>query len=494
MGIIIRQGIQTSIIAYAGVAIGAFNVLWLFPKFLDAGQIGLITAIQNIAMLFAALARLGTPRITEKFFPVFRNHEAGHHGFLSLLMAYGALGFSFFCLIFLLFRDFWLSIYEENAEALNQYYYHLIPLVLFLILQGILEAYMRVHLKTVTTSFYREVVLKVLLAVVVLLYFAGWISFPQLVTGIVVIYGLLDLLLFQYIFQSKVMFLKIQQQFLNKVLLKEMVQYSLFIVLSGLGSVIVAKIDTLMIPYLLGLKETGIYAIAFYMGTVIEKPRHAIAQITTPILSQELANENHAKVQDLYRKSAINQLIVGGLLFLGVWGNIDAIFRIIPNAETYEAGKYVVLFIGLARLIEMGAGVSAEIIVQSKYYKFNFIGVVSLSILLVITNLIFIPIYGITGAALATMLSVLLGKIINFIFIWKKFGVQPFDLRTLALVGILLLTYFLSTLLPAMPSVWIDIFLRSALITVVFLGLTYVLRISEEFNGLVVTILRKVLS
>jgi hypothetical protein len=75
-------------------------------------------------------------------------------------------------LIFLLFQDFWLSIYEENAGALNQYFYYVIPLVLFLILQGILEAYMRVHLKTVTTSFYREVVLKALLAVVVLIYFA----------------------------------------------------------------------------------------------------------------------------------------------------------------------------------------------------------------------------------------------------------------------------------------------------------------------------------
>jgi O-antigen/teichoic acid export membrane protein len=270
-----------------------------------------------------------------------------------------------------------------------------------------------------------------------------------------------------------------------------MVQYSLFIMLSGLGSIIVSKVDTLMIPYLLGLKETGIYAIAFYMGTVIEKPRYAISQITTPILSQELADGNHTKVQELYRKSAINQLIVGGLLFLGIWGNIDAIFRIIPNAETYEAGKYVVLFIGLARLLEMAAGVSSEIIVQSKYYRFNFIGVVSLSVLLVITNLIFIPLYGITGAALATLLSVFLGKIINFIFIWKKFEVQPFDWLTLAQVGSFFLTYFLSSLLPDMPSVWIDIFLRSALITLVFLGLTYVLRISEEFNGLVKKVFKR---
>ncbi len=492
MGIIIRQGILTSIIAYVGVAIGAFNILWLFPKFLDADEIGLITAVQNVAMLFASLARLGTPRITEKFFPIFKNPAAGHQGFLPLLMAYGTLGFSLFCLIFLLFRDFWLSIYDKNAQELNQYFYHIIPLVLFLIFQGILEAYMRVHLKTVTTSFYREVVLKALLAGVVLLYFAGWISFPQVVTGIVITYGLIDLLLLQYIFQSKVLFFNIRQEFLKRSLLKEMVQYSLFIVLAGLGSMIVSKIDTLMIPYLLGLKETGIYAIAFYMGTVIEKPRYAISQITTPILSQELADENHDKVRELYRKSAINQLIVGGLLFLGIWGNIDAIFNIIPNAETYEAGKYVVLFIGLARLVEMGAGVSSEIIVQSKYYKFNLVGVVSLSVLLVITNLIFIPVYGITGAAMATLLSVFLGKAINFVFVWKKFHVQPFDRRTLMLVGIILLTYYLSTLLPEIFSVWIDILLRSALITIVFLGLTYALKISEEFNGLVITLLKKV--
>ena len=46
-----------------------------------------------------------------------------------------------------------------------------------------------------------------------------------------------------------------------------------------------------------------------------------------------------------YAKSTINQLIVGELLFLGIWANIHNIFKILP-AE-YEAGKYVIFFIGI---------------------------------------------------------------------------------------------------------------------------------------------------
>jgi succinyl-CoA synthetase beta subunit len=42
-----------------------------------------------------------------------------------------------------------------------------------------------------------------------------------------------------------------------------------------------------------------------------------------------------------------------------------------PKGDIYQSGKYVVLFIGLTRLIEMAAGASDVIILHSKYYRFK---------------------------------------------------------------------------------------------------------------------------
>ncbi len=492
MGIIIRQGIQTSVIAYLGVVIGAFNLLWLFPKYLEPGEIGLLQSLQSVAALFSSLARLGTPRIADKFFPVFKNHDQGHRGFLSLLLGYSSLGFSLFCLIFIPFKYFWLEIYQENSPEINQYFYYVVLLVFFLIIHGVLESYMRVHLKTVIPSFYRDVLLRLLFTLLIIIYFTGVLSFPQVVLGTVISYGVIDILLLHYIYKARVLFLKPDFDFIKFPLIKEILTYGSVVVLSGISSIVVGKVDTLMIPAFLDLEETGIYAIAFYMGAVIEIPRKSISQISSPIISVELAANNIDKIQDIYRKSALNQFIAGGLLFLGIWCNIDDVFQLIPNSETYQAGKYVVFFIGLAKLVEMGTGLSTEIILQSDYYRFNLFTIIFLAVLLVVTNLIFIPIYGINGAAFATMLSILLWNLVNFLFILIKFKIQPFDKNYAIALLIFGFTFGVAQFVPEFSSPVVTLMVRSGIIAVTFLGLILLTRISADINRLTGKMLKRI--
>ncbi|QHT70487.1 oligosaccharide flippase family protein [Rhodocytophaga rosea] len=491
MGIIVRQGLKYSTIAFLGVVIGAVNTIIIFPKILSPEQYGLMRLIQENGLFIAAFVQLGAANIADKFIPIFQTHDKTNRGFLFFLLIYPLMGFIFFCLIYLLFKNTWLDIYLEKSPGVNTYYYFFIPLIFFMMYQLILEAYSRVHLRIVVPGLFRDVVLKIITLGFAGLFFLHFISFYQFMLLLIIAYGIIAILLLLYLHNLKILHLKPDIDFLTLKLLKEMGIYAAFMLLGGAATLIITKIDFLMLGAMVGPESVAIYTIAFFMGTIIEIPRRAIAQISTPILSQAWQRNDLPQIEDIYKRSALNQLIIGSLLFLGIWCNTDAVFNLIPNGEIYRAGKYVVLFIGLARLFDMATGVNGEIILQSRYFRFNLISVAILAILIVGTNFIFIPLYGINGAAFATALSVFLYNILKFMFLWIKYRIQPFSHQTIYILLITGFTYVAAALLPApepaLISSFTNIVLRSAIISILFGGLILGLGISKDANLLLKT-------
>lgn len=97
-------------------------------------------------------------------------------------------------------------------------------------------------------------------------------------------------------------------------------------------------------------------------------------------------------------------MLVCGLVFLLIWVNIDTLYHFVPNRDVYEAGKWVVLLIGLGKLSDVLFSVNGEIIVFSRFYVFNITATLLMAITVILLNLLFIPRYGIEGAALASSL------------------------------------------------------------------------------------------
>ena len=63
------------------------------------------------------------------------------------------------------------------------------------------------------------------------------------------------------------------------------------------------------------------------MGKVaIKIPGYSIAAISIPLTAQAWEKKDMNEIQNIYSKSSINQLILGGLFFVCVWINIDDIF------------------------------------------------------------------------------------------------------------------------------------------------------------------------
>jgi O-antigen/teichoic acid export membrane protein len=196
------------------------------------------------------------------------------------------------------------------------------------------------------------------------------------------------------------------------------------------------------------------------------------------------------EISTIYRKTALNQFIIGTLLLIGIAANLDSIFMLMPKGEIYSAGKWVVVIVGAGKLVDMLFGPSSEIIVYSKYYWFNIVLIVILAVVIVTANNLLIPSYGIEGAALGAAITMVIFNSVKYVFIWVKMGLQPFTLGFTKVLGIGAVAWTASMVLPRMDIVLVDMAVRSALIGGIFSALVLGLRLSPEANDLAKRIMR----
>lgn len=485
MGVVIRQGITGSTISYIGAIIGAVNFIFLFPKFLSADEIGLVRVLFDVSLLIATFAQLGLPTITDKFFPFFNNTENKHDGFLTFILSVPLIGMLLTIAILLSIKDIWVGAYQEKSPLLIDYFYYFIPLSFFVVYFYALEGYTRSYLKIAVPIFLREILIRIFMGLCGLLYYMKIITFHNFVITIIGSYALCVIILIFYIKHLKVFFLT-NIQWDNKIkYYQDIAKYSGYSILVGASSLISNKIDVLILGAYSGLGQVGIYSIAFFIGSIIEIPRRAISQISAPLLSKYWKDNNIDLIQNLYIKTAINQCIVGTFALLLIWCNIDFIFSIIPNASLYATGKYVVLIIGFAKLVDMSTGINSEIILNSPYFNINFIFNIIISFFTVTLNYLLIPILGLEGAALSSLVSIIVFNTLKIYYLWIKLKIHPFSYKILYVIGLALILAFFNYKIEFSKLLILDSITTSLIITLIFSTSIYLSKISVEYNTII---------
>lgn len=195
-----------------------------------------------------------------------------------------------------------------------------------------------------------------------------------------------------------------------------------------------------------------------------------------------MKNNDLEKVNSMYKQLALNQLLAASILFFAIWLNIDNLFQVMPNGDYYKAGKMVVFIIGIGRLIDMVGSTAGPVMANSKYYAWGLINFVIAIVVAVIANYFMIPIFGINGAAGATVITFLLSQGMAIYIIYKKMGLHPFEKRQWYILLILALF-----LIPTIWGKWLtNPYLDGMVRTIVLLGpmlfIIYKVKISNEFN------------
>jgi O-antigen/teichoic acid export membrane protein len=485
VGIVKKQSINLSIVSYIGVLIGYINKVLLFPRFLnDPAQVGLANTLISVALLYAQFSALGMNGVILKFFPFFQDKERKHHGFLYWTSLIVTIGFLVTTLGFLLLKPWVITKFSANSPLLVENYYYLIPLGFATLFFTIYDSYLRSLLKVVVPSFINEVYIRLMATLSISLFALHLVNFKQFVFIYVILNCSHALILAVYIIYLKQWSYKPIKSFRIKTLRYQMFYFGLFAILSSAGNSIISNIDGLMIASLLknGLYYTGIYTTVFFISTIIFIPYRSIIKITSPLVSTYWKDNDMAKMESLYKKVTVSNMLIGGFIFLLLWINIDNILSFLP--KEYHSGKYVFLFVSLGRLFDMITGLNAVITVTSKKYKYDLFFTGFLIILTLVSNYVFIVFFhlGIEGAALASMITLFTYNILRLIFVQYNFKMQPFTMNCIWILVLGIICLGISLLIPRQTNVIVDGLCRSIPIGIVYGVTSLYFKLSTDLN------------
>jgi len=492
MGIIIRQSIKGSI--WSGVGIGFITTAYLFPNYLSTNTIGLFGLLVSWSALLAQIFSLGFNSVTARLFPYFRDKEKGHNGFLFIAFMVMLIGFGMFLVIYFIFFP-WLA--ENNAEKsqlFSEYIYLLIPLTFFTMLYILLDVFNKLLYNAVFGIFLSEFLQRLFIIVSVVLFVFGWINLHHLILAYAGAVSVKGAIIFFYLLQKGEINLKPQLNFVDKKLGREILSVAIYSILIGIGGNIVFQVDKIIINQMLGLSATGVYTIAFYFGTLVIIPSRTLLRISGTLIADAWKRNDVKYIDEIYHKSCLNQFIIAMFLFGGIWVNIDNILTIL-GPEYYD-GKWVIFFIGLGYVIDMATGANGLIIAYSKYYRMSLWFILILVVLVIIFIYLLIPVWGITGAAVAIALSFFINNLLRFIFIYTNYKMNPFNYQFLMVIGAFLLAFFSGYVIPQL-SLICDIILSGSAFAFVFIIIILNFRISDDISSaiqkIIIQIRKKIL-
>ena len=488
MGIVLRQGFKNTIFTYLGFLIGGIYTVLLVPKVFDAHpeHWGATRYLVSFAMIIVPWAQLSLPNVIIRYFPIFK--EKRKKDFMFFLLFWTSVGITLSSIIIIIFSN---QLFNSDTSPLilnNKYL--IFPIFIGFVLFEIATAISKSLLKSTIPVFLRELVLRASVMVLIILYWYEVINFEIFIFAYALNYVVNFIILFGYLLYLKAFDFNISFKLLTDLDFKELYIYAAFSILSTGAAMILLNIDTLMINHYLTLKDVAIYGPSIYIASSIMIPSRALQSIIAPVVAQGWVDKNINLIKDLYKKSAIAPLSITIFLFLMIWINIDLVMNYF--GKTFGQGKYIILFLSFGHIINIATGINGTIINTSKYFKADLYFQVALVVMTVIMNIIFIPIYGLNGAALATGITLGTHNSLKSLFVFYKFKMHPFTLKTIYVIIIGIILFFIINTLPIINSLLISSIIYTSIISIVYWGIVYFSKISDDINEQINKVIKKI--
>jgi O-antigen/teichoic acid export membrane protein len=482
MGIIIKQSVRGAFWSYLGIAVGYVNVGIIMPQFFDTDQIGLVQIFIAVSLIFSQFATLGFPSVINRMFPAFRNPSSHHHGFLFLLFLTAIAGFSFSGVAFFLLKPWIIETNAEKSPLFIHYLYWLLPLIFMRLLFTLLDNYNKVLYDAVTGTFWLEFMHKVINLFLIILFAVGWINFHLFFLGYLLSMSIPVVPVIFVLARRKEFHMRPAFRYLTPPLKREMGTVMFFGLVNGFSGILLMNVDKIFVNQFLSLDEVGIFGVCALFATLIRVPYNSISKIATGIIAESWSRNDIRHIQEIYQKSALNQAIAGTLIFVGILVNLDNIFEILP--PVYSSGRQVMVIYSAGMLVVTTLGLASNITETSSLFRFTTLFLAIAIVLQFVLSFLLIPRYGITGAALATMITL----VVNILFqaglqrIYHGIAGVNRKLFKVAMIGIV--AYLAGYLVPGLPLIP-DILARSLLVILIFGSLIIMSKLSPDLNGLI---------
>lgn len=439
MSTIRRQSIISTFVVYIGFAIGFFNT-YLFTR--QGGftkeQFGLTAIFLAAAQLMYSVANLGMPTVITKFFPYYKAHvPTEKNDLLTRALLLPALSFVAVIILGVIFKGPLINKMFNNSPELINYYYWLFPFGFGYTIFIILDIYAWNLGKAVLSNLMREVVFRSSVTVMIVLStFAIIRNFNVFIGLYSFIYVGMAIFMLLYIHRLGKLHFTLEKSIVTKKFYRKIKALMSLIWGGAMIFTVASVVDTFFIAAILpnGVGLAGVFTFGQYMTSMIQAPQRAIISASMAPLSEAWREKNYSKINRIYQHSSINQLLFACAMFTLIWLNFEDGILTFNLQRTYLDARWVFFFIGLTRVIDMGTGVNSQIIGTSSFWRFEFFsGIILLGLMLPLSYFLTVNL-GIVGPGIANLISYFVYNAVRYIFLLRKFKMQPFDRNTLYVI------------------------------------------------------------
>lgn len=312
------------------------------------------------------------------------------------------------------------------------------------VLGGAFRGYMQIRPRVIAEFFLQP---SVRLAVILLLFLAGW-RLWSVIVGTVLSFVVAVLYL---LFRARRTFF-IGQQDVEKPEIHDekwrdfitVGKYSIVISLTVSVAVLLQKLDVMMLGYFATASDVGKYAVIQMVVSLIAIFNSALNQAVAPMLARFCKEGAIEDMRHLIHQHTRWVVLTSLPVFLviGFFGN-----QFMPIfGKDFHVGLPVVALLALSQFVLAVLSSAGFMLSMTGRHMLEFYTMLIALVCNVILNFLLIPDYGITGAALATLISVVLANILRSLQVYRIHGVFPVGGEVLRVVligvGVFAVTWF----------------------------------------------------
>jgi O-antigen/teichoic acid export membrane protein len=195
---------------------------------------------------------------------------------------------------------------------------------------------------------------------------------------------------------------------------------------SDLMSAVLQRADTFIVATFAGLDALAVYTAAEYVTRIIANPRYLFDHVIAPVVSEALHMKDRARVR--YNLALVTRWVVTASLPIAISVVVlrAEILRLYGGA--FAGGSGTVVILALGNLIVGCLGLTPYVLAmggRSRPFLLNNLGAAALNVAL---GVVLVPRFGITGGAIAVLISVTVFQVALTVEAWFLERVHPFTM------------------------------------------------------------------
>ncbi len=205
--------------------------------------------------------------------------------------------------------------------------------------------------------------------------------------------------------------------------IKKLIDFGKYVFGSNVISILFTNIDQILLGYFYNTRIVASYNTAMRVGNFSDIPMTSIASIVYPKSTHRLQSVGIKGVRHIYERSVglILAFVIPTLILLVLFAH--HIVKFIATEAYLDAipAIYIILFFSLFKPFIKYFGIAVEVLGRP-HYNFNLM--ISLLIINFVIDLFLIPKYSLIGAALGSIITLIVGVVMVLIILNKMIDVQ----------------------------------------------------------------------